>query len=50
MRIRRFVLAAVFTVLAIALWATYEAVAKPRLTFAERWTPVEEAQHSGGFR
>jgi len=50
MRIRRFVLAAVLTVLAVALWASYEAVAKPSVSFGERWAPVDEAMHSGGFR
>jgi hypothetical protein len=50
MRIKGFVLAAMFTVLAVTSWATYEAVAKPRITFADRWAPVDEALHSGGFR
>ena len=51
MRIARIVLAVVLTASAgVAAWAKYESVAKPRITLAERWAPVDEALHSGGFR
>jgi hypothetical protein len=51
MRIARIVLAVVLTASAgVAAWAKYEAVAKPRASFAERWAPVDEAMHSGNFR
>jgi hypothetical protein len=44
------VLAVAFAAFAVAAWAKYDAVTKPKLTFAERWAPVDEAMHSGGFR
>jgi hypothetical protein len=51
MRIARIVLAVTLTAFAgVAAWAKYEAVAKPRVSFAERWAPVDEAMHSGSFR
>jgi hypothetical protein len=50
MRITGIVLAVAFTVFAVAAAAKYEAVSKPRITFAERWAPVEQATHSGEFR
>jgi hypothetical protein len=51
MRIARIVLAVTLTAfVGVAAWAKYEAVAKPKTTFAERWAPVDEALHSGGFR
>jgi hypothetical protein len=54
MRITRTVLAAAFTVavaaFAVAAWAKYDAVARPKLTFSERWAPVDEAVHSGEFQ
>jgi len=51
MRITRIVLAIAFTAIAAAAsWAKYEAVSHPRLTFAERWAPVDAASQSGEFR
>ena len=50
MRTTRIVLAVLFAAFAVAAWATYDAVAKPRVTFAERWAPVDEAVHAGDFR
>jgi hypothetical protein len=49
MRLTRFVLAiAIFAAFAVTAWAKYDA-ASHKLTFAERWAPVDEAQHSGDF-
>jgi cytochrome c-type biogenesis protein CcmH/NrfG len=50
MRITRIVLAVAFTAVAVAAAAKYEAVSRPKLTFAERWAPVDAASHSGEFR
>lgn len=50
MRITRIVLAVAFTAFAVAAWAKYDAISKPRLTFAERWASVDQAVHSGEFR
>jgi hypothetical protein len=50
MRFTRIVLAVAFAAFAVASWAKYDAVNRPRLSFAERWAPVDEAVHSGGFR
>jgi hypothetical protein len=50
MRITRIVLAVAFAAFAVTSWAKYDAASRPRLTFAERWAPVDDALHSGGFR
>jgi hypothetical protein len=53
MRVARIVLAIVFAVGAVgavASWAKYDAIAKPKLSFADRWAPVDEATSSGEFR
>ena len=50
MRVARIVIAVAFAAFAVASWAKYEGAASPKLTFAERWAPVDEAVHSGGFR
>jgi hypothetical protein len=50
MRITRIVLAIAFAAFAVASWAKYDAASHAKLTFAERWAPVDEAVHSGGFR
>ena len=50
MRVTRIVLAVAFAAFAVASWAKYDAVSKPKLTFAERWAAVDEAAQSGGFR
>ena len=50
MRVTRIVLAVAFAAFAVAAWAKYDAVSHPRLSFADRWAPVDEAIHSGGFR
>ena len=50
MRITRIVLAVAFTAFAVAAWAKYDAISKPRLTFAERWASVDQALRSGEFR
>jgi len=49
MRITRIALAVAFAAFAVAAWAKYDAVARPKLTFAERWAPVDEAVYSGEF-
>jgi len=49
MRLTRIVLAIAFAAFAVAAWAKYEAVSQPKLTFDERWAPVDEASHSGVF-
>jgi cytochrome c-type biogenesis protein CcmH/NrfG len=50
MRVARIVLAIAFAVCAVASWAKYDAIAKPKLSFADRWAPVDEATSSGEFR
>jgi cytochrome c-type biogenesis protein CcmH/NrfG len=50
MRITRIVFAVAFTAFAVASWAKYDAVSQPRLTFADRWAPVDAASQSGEFR
>jgi hypothetical protein len=50
MRIARIVLAVAFAAFAVAAAAKYEAGSKSRITFAERWASVDQAQHSGEFR
>jgi len=50
MRITRIVLVVAFAAFAAGSWAKYDAGARPKLSFAERWAPVDEALHSGGFR
>ncbi len=51
MRITRIVFAIAFTTMAAAAsWAKYDAVSHPRLSFAERWAPVDGAVKSGEFR
>jgi cytochrome c-type biogenesis protein CcmH/NrfG len=50
MRVTRVVLAVAFAAFAVAAWAKYDAASHPKLSFAERWAPVDEAVQSGGFR
>jgi cytochrome c-type biogenesis protein CcmH/NrfG len=50
MRITRIVLAIAFAAFAVASWAKYEGVGQPKVTFAERWAPVDAAVQSGEFR
>ena len=50
MRVTRIVLAVAFAAFAVAAWAKYEGVSQPRLSFADRWAPVDQATHSGEFR
>jgi cytochrome c-type biogenesis protein CcmH/NrfG len=50
MRLTRIVLALVFAAFAVAAWAKYDAVSHPKLSFADRWAPVDEALYSGEFQ
>jgi cytochrome c-type biogenesis protein CcmH/NrfG len=50
MRLTRIVLAVAFAAFAVAAWAKYDAVSHPKLSFADRWAPVDEALHSGEFQ
>lgn len=50
MRVARIVFAIAFAAFAVASWAKYEGSSRPKLTFAERWAPVDAASHSGEFR
>jgi hypothetical protein len=50
MRVASIVFAIAFAAFAVAAWAKYEGSARPQLTFADRWAPVDAASHSGEFR
>jgi len=50
MRIASIVFAVAFAAFAVASWAKYDAISKPKLSFAERWQPVDQAVNSGEFR
>jgi hypothetical protein len=49
MRITRIVLAVALAAFAVASWAKHDVVSRPKLTFAERWAPVDEAFSSSGY-